>query len=110
MHAESFAKVLDALAAGQDLASERMAQVMQSLMAGKLSDRQAGDFLLALRAKGETAEELASAALVLREHMVRWDPGRDNVLDTCGTGGDGAGTFNISTGTALVVAAIGVPV
>src|SRR6202044_341272 len=60
--------------------------------------------------KGETAQEVAWAAEVLREHMLRWDTGRTDLLDTCGTGGDGAGTFNISTATALVVAAAGVPV
>src|SRR3989442_14256128 len=63
-----------------------------------------------MRMKGETATELATAAGVVREHMVRWDPGRPVVLDTCGTGGDGTGTFNISTAAALVVAAAGVPV
>ena len=66
--------------------------------------------LVALRMKGETAEELAAAARVLRQHAVPLTTGRDDVLDTCGTGGDGAGTFNVSTATALVVAAAGVPV
>src|SRR5207244_12066120 len=58
----------------------------------------------------ETAVEVATAATVLREHMVRLETGRDNVLDTCGTGGDGASTFNISTAAALVTAAAGIPV
>src|SRR5262245_49236322 len=60
--------------------------------------------------KGETAEELAAAAAVLREAMVKLPAARGGVLDTCGTGGDGTGTFNISTAAALVAAAAGVPV
>src|SRR5439155_4928337 len=66
--------------------------------------------LVALRMKGETATELAAAASVLRRCMVPLETGRDDTLDTCGTGGDGAATFNISTATAFVVAAAGVPV
>ena len=66
-------------------------------------------FLMGLRTKRETALEIASAAEVLRGHMVRWDPGCE-VLDTCGTGGDGSGTLNISTAVAFVVAGAGVKV
>jgi anthranilate phosphoribosyltransferase len=66
--------------------------------------------LLALRMKGETSTELAAAAAVLREYMIPLATGRTGLLDTCGTGGDGTGTFNISTATALVVAGAGVPV
>src|SRR5262249_38664159 len=66
--------------------------------------------LIALRVKGETADELASAACVMREHMVRLDTGREDVLDTCGIGGKPAGMVNISTAAALVVAGAGVPV
>jgi anthranilate phosphoribosyltransferase len=66
--------------------------------------------LVALRMKGETAEELAAAAAAMRERMVPLETGRSDVLDTCGTGGDGSDTFNISTATALVVAGCGVPV
>lgn len=84
--------------------------MMNALMSGQCGEAEAAAFLVALRMKGETAAELAVAAECLREHMVRWDAGRSGVLDTCGTGGDGMGTFNISTATALVVAACGVPV
>jgi anthranilate phosphoribosyltransferase len=80
------------------------------MMAGQLGEAEAAAFLIALRMKGETAGEIACAARVLREHMIAWDAGRDDLLDTCGTGGDGAGTFNISTATALVAAAAGVAV
>jgi anthranilate phosphoribosyltransferase len=83
---------------------------MQELMAGRFDEAEAAALLIALHRKGETATEIAAAASVLRQHMVRLDTGALQVLDTCGTGGDGSGTFNISTATALVVAAAGVPV
>src|SRR5579864_9517286 len=84
--------------------------LMSGLVKGEVPESEAAAFLIALRMKGETAAEIACAAEVLREHMIGWDPGRPGVLDTCGTGGDGSGTFNISTATAFVVAAAGVPV
>jgi anthranilate phosphoribosyltransferase len=105
-----FADVLAALVDRRELTPGQMRSVMEDLMAGRCGDVEAAAFLVALRTKGESAEELAAAATVLREHMLAWDPGRDDVLDTCGTGGDGAGTFNISTAAALVTAACGVPV
>ena len=72
----------------------------------------AAAFLTALRVKGETADELEGAVAAVRERMIRWESGMDAapLLDTCGTGGDGAGTVNISTAAAIVVAACGVPV
>jgi anthranilate phosphoribosyltransferase len=87
-----------------------MCQVMQSLLGGECGEAETAALLIALRMKGETADELAAAAAVLREHMKVVDVGDAAVLDTCGTGGDGSGTFNISTAAALVVAAAGVPV
>jgi anthranilate phosphoribosyltransferase len=93
-----------------DLAAEQVAEVIEALLAARLSEEVAAEFLLALRAKGESAEEIAEAARTVRRHMLAWDAGRHDILDTCGTGGDGAGTFNISTATALVVAGAGVPV
>ena len=80
------------------------------MIEGRASDAEAAAFLIGLRMKGETAGEIAAAAAILRSHMIRWDPGPRDVLDTCGTGGDGASTFNISTATAFVVAAAGVAV
>jgi anthranilate phosphoribosyltransferase len=106
----SIPEILHELSARLELAESAMRWTMTEMMAGRCSDAEASAFLVALRAKGETAREIAWAAQVLREHMIRWDSGRDDLLDTCGTGGDGAGTFNISTATALVVAAAGVPV
>lgn len=84
--------------------------ILGEMMAGRCGEAEAAAFLIALRAKGETAGEIACAARVLREHMVAWDSGVADLLDTCGTGGDHSGTFNISTATALVVAGAGVPV
>lgn len=105
--------IADALAVlidRRDLSAGQVRSVMRELMAGACGEAEAAAFLTALRLKGETAEELATAAGVLREHMVRLDAGRPGVLDTCGTGGDDCGTFNVSTATALVAAAAGVPV
>jgi anthranilate phosphoribosyltransferase len=84
--------------------------MMLALMRSGCDELQAAACLVALRTKGETAGEIAAAAAVLRERMLRWDPARPSVLDTCGTGGDGRGTFNISTAAAFVAAGAGVPV
>jgi anthranilate phosphoribosyltransferase len=105
-----FADTLAALIERRDLDEGRMRLVTAEVMAGRCGEAETAALLVALRMKGETAVELAAAAAVLREHMVRLDTGRDGVLDTCGTGGDGSGTFNISTAAALVAAAAGVPV
>jgi len=86
-----------------------MRAVLGEMMQGGCGDAEAAAFLIGLRMKGETARELATAAQVLRDHMVSWDPGCA-VLDTCGTGGDGTGTFNISTAAAFVAAGAGVKV
>lgn len=104
------ADILNTLAARQELSDAQMRGILIEMMAGRCDETDAAAFLVGLRVKGETAREIACAARVLREHMIRWNPDRADVLDTCGTGGDGSGTFNISTATALVVAAAGVPV
>jgi anthranilate phosphoribosyltransferase len=105
-----FVEILAALLQRQELSGAQVRAALTSMVEGQCGDAEAAAFLIALRMKGETIGEIAAAARVLREHMVGWDPGPEPVLDTCGTGGDGSGTFNISTATAFVVAACGVPV
>jgi anthranilate phosphoribosyltransferase len=105
-----FAEAMAALLARRDLRDSQIRAAVSAMVLGQFVDVEAAAFLIALRLKGETAGEIAAAAGVLREHMLRWDPGPAAVLDTCGTGGDASGTFNISTATAFVVAAAGVPV
>lgn len=108
--ATEFVKALGSLVERRDLSAEQMRWLLEGMIAGRLADTEAATLLVALRMKGESAEEIAAAAGVLRQHMVPLETGRPDVLDTCGTGGDGAGTFNISTAVALVTAAAGVPV
>jgi anthranilate phosphoribosyltransferase len=102
-----FAPTLSALRARRDLGASQMAMLMTGLLRGECGEEEAEHLLTALRDKGETAEELASAARVMRSLCQPFDVGAEEVLDTCGTGGDGSGTFNISTATALVTAAAG---
>jgi anthranilate phosphoribosyltransferase len=105
-----FGAILSDLLERRNLQAEQMGLLMHGMLSDRLTDTDRAAALIALRMKGETAEELAVAARVLREHAVVLDPRRPGVLDTCGTGGDGLSTFNISTATAFVVAAAGVPV
>ncbi len=98
---------LETLLAGQNLAANDMRDIMRTIMTGAATPAQIGAFLAALRAKGETVEEVAAAALVLREMATKIDVSGAHVIDTCGTGGDGTHTFNISTAAAFVVAAAG---
>jgi anthranilate phosphoribosyltransferase len=93
-----------------DLPPGRVTEAVRDLVAGRVDEARGAAFLTALRLKGETAAEIAAAALVLREQMVRLVPVSGPVLDTCGTGGDESGTFNISTAAALVACAAGVPI
>jgi anthranilate phosphoribosyltransferase len=113
MHAPTttwFSATLNTLMDGRELSLEGMEEFLEAVLSGRLEDLETGTLLVALRMKGETAGELAAAAGVLRRHMVALETGRADLLDTCGTGGDGSGTFNVSTATALVAAGAGVPV
>ncbi len=101
---------VDRIRRGQHLAMDEMSAVIGAIMQGQGREQEIADLLLALRAKGETVDEIAGAALAMRSHMTRIHTSRSGVIDTCGTGGDASGTFNISTGAALVTAAAGVPV
>jgi anthranilate phosphoribosyltransferase len=100
---------LTRLVARQDLEAAQMQAVMRQIMGGEATPAQIAGFLVALRMKGETAVEIAAAASVMRElslHVAVHDL-RDELVDTCGTGGDAAGLFNVSTAAAIVVAAAG---
>ena len=92
---------------GQHLEREEMHDLFGQMMDGSASDVSKTALLVALRMKGETADEIAGAALAMRERVTPLDVDRDDLVDTCGTGGDGSGTFNISTVAALVAAGAG---
>lgn len=91
----------------QDLSAEQMRDVMNQIMTGQATPAQIGGFLIGLSMKGETVTEIAAAAEVMRSLATPVDIQGDHVVDTCGTGGDGASTFNVSTASAFVVAAAG---
>jgi anthranilate phosphoribosyltransferase len=101
---------LGRLAAGENLSMEEMSATIEAVVEGRCTDGEIGILLTALRAKGETCQEVAGAAAALRRHMTPIRTRQTGVIDTCGTGGDGSSTFNISTAAALVTAAAGVPV
>jgi anthranilate phosphoribosyltransferase len=100
---EALARILD----GHDLGRDDSRKVMDQIMRGEATSAQIGGFLVALRLKGETADEITGCAEAMRDHVLAVRPERDDLVDTAGTGGDGAGTFNISTAAALVAAAAG---
>jgi anthranilate phosphoribosyltransferase len=105
-----FRAYLEKIIKNVDLGEEEMFCMINEIFSGVLTDSQIGAFMAALSTKGETFEELAGAARAMREKAVRIQTVGLNVVDTCGTGGDGADTFNISTTSAFVVAGCGVPV
>jgi anthranilate phosphoribosyltransferase len=99
----TLAKLLD----GHDLSRDEAREAMNTIMSGEATPAQIGGFLVALRLKGETADEIAGCAEAMRAHVLPVRPRRDDLVDTAGTGGDGGRTFNISTAAALVAAAAG---
>jgi anthranilate phosphoribosyltransferase len=100
---ELMARALD----GHDLTRAQAHDAMQEIMSGDATQAQIAGFLIALRSKGETADEIAGCAEAMREHVLPVQPKRDDLVDTAGTGGDGKSTLNISTAAALVAAAAG---
>jgi len=106
----NIATLLGRVAGGEDLSFNEMSDAIDGMMTGNWSDAQIGLLLTGLAAKGETVDEVAGAAAAMRRHMTPIRSRHTEVLDTCGTGGGGSTTFNISTTAALVAAAAGVPV
>ena len=103
-------QILEALIRKEDLPSDQARALMNSIMSGELADTQIAAILTALRSKGETVDEIAGFAAAMREKAIHISPKRADLVDTCGTGGDARWTFNISTATALVAAAMGIPI
>ena len=99
----AIARLLD----GHDLTRAEACESMRTIMRGEATPAQIAGFLVALRAKGETADEIAGCAEAMREHVLRVKPQREDLVDIVGTGGDGANTYNISTAAALVAASAG---
>lgn len=104
-----FKQILSAVSEGDSLSQEQAAEAFTQIMSGEVEPTQIAAFLTALHVRGETIDEIAGGVSVLREKSTRVKaPG--NAIDTCGTGGDASGTYNVSTAVALVIAACGVPV
>jgi anthranilate phosphoribosyltransferase len=100
-------QALSTVVTHENLSTDEMKLVMQQIMTGQASDAQIGGFLVALRMKGESIDEITGAAQVMRELSTKVNVSGDYLVDTCGTGGDGANLFNVSTASAFVVAAAG---
>ena len=103
-------KYLQKIIDRHDLTADEMSSVFDLVMDGHLTPAQTAALISTLRMKGESVEEITGAATSMRRHAVKIDTGGLPVIDTCGTGGDGGNTFNISTAAAFVVAGAGVPV
>jgi anthranilate phosphoribosyltransferase (EC 2.4.2.18) len=103
---ESIAK----LVSGKSLSREEAYRTMLLIMSGEATEAQIAGYLVALRMKGETVDEIVGSAMAMREKADRLKIEKEVILDTCGTGGDSSGTFNISTAAALVASSAGVVV
>ncbi len=103
-------QAIKAVTEKQDLTADEMTATMRLIMTGEATPAQVGGFLIGLRMKGETIDEIAAAAGVMRELASKVEVDREHLVDTCGTGGDASGSFNISTASAIVVAAAGAKV
>jgi anthranilate phosphoribosyltransferase len=103
---QGLARLLD----GHDLSRDEARATMTEIMEGEATEAQIAGFLVALKVKGETADEITGCAEAMREHVLRVSPSRTDLVDVVGTGGDGANTYNISTAAALVTAAAGAAV
>jgi len=105
-----FENYFEKVVSGRDLSTGEMEEVMRSIMSGNLTDSQIAGILTGLRMKGESIEEITGAARVMREKAITITSNKEFLIDTCGTGGDRSGTFNISTTVAIVLAAGGLTV
>src|SRR5688572_33352770 len=105
-------RVIQAVVEGRELTTDEASEAMDAIMTGQVTTAQIGALVTALRMRGETVQEIAGFASAMRRHALRVEVGEGGgpLVDTCGTGGDSAGTFNISTTAAFVIAAAGVRV
>ncbi|MFO8100712.1 MAG: anthranilate phosphoribosyltransferase [Dehalococcoidia bacterium] len=103
-------EAIDKVVEGHNLSTAETEAVMREIMSGETTPAQIASFITALRIKGETADEIAGCARIMQEHALQVNPERKDVVDTCGTGGDATGTFNISTTVAFVAAGAGLGV
>lgn len=103
----SIQQALERILQRQDLQTEQMESVMEAIMQGETTSAQIAGFIVALRMKGESVDELAAAARVMRKLSSKVEVSSEHLIDTCGTGGDGLKTFNVSTAAAIVAASAG---
>ena len=100
-------EAISRLISGENLSREDAYRTMLEIMNGETTESQIAGYVVALRIKGETVNEIVGSALAMREKAEKFQIDKEIILDTCGTGGDSSGTFNISTAAALVASAAG---